>query len=109
MNLFLEPYMNALSLKPSHVLDASPHAHARGAEPERSPNVLTVTEVAADLRTSKAHICNLIAGRVRSVTPLAVIRLGRRILVRRITLEEWKRENEHAAGTLGFESRELAS
>lgn len=52
--------------------------------------VLTVAEVAMDLRSSKAHVCNIIAGRVRGVTPLAVLRLGRRILVRRSTLEEWK-------------------
>jgi hypothetical protein len=64
---------------------------------ERNSGVLTLREVAAELRSSKAHVCHLVAGKLESVTPLPVIRLGRRILVRRTTLEEWKRENEHVA------------
>lgn len=64
---------------------------------ESEPAVLTLNEVARDLRSSKAHICNIIAGRVRGLAPLAVIRLGRRILVRRSTLEEWKNRCEQGA------------
>jgi len=60
------------------------------------PAVLTLAEVAKDLRSSKAHVCNIIAGRVRGLAPLAVLRLGRRILVRRSTLEEWKTQCEQA-------------
>ncbi len=61
--------------------------------PER-PDVLTIEEVARALRCSKAHVYNLVAGRVRGVRPLPVIALGRRRLVRRTTLEDWKRTNE---------------
>lgn len=61
------------------------------------PAVLTLAEVAKDLRSSKAHVCNIVAGRVRGLAPLAVLRLGRRILVRRSTLEEWKNRCEQGA------------
>ena len=61
--------------------------------------VLTVLEVAADLRCSKAHVYNVINGRVHGVTVLPAITMGRRKLVRRSTLEHWKRSNER--GTLG--------
>jgi radical SAM superfamily enzyme YgiQ (UPF0313 family) len=51
--------------------------------------ILTLLEVAAILRCSKAHVCNVIGGRVASLPPLPHMSLGRRILVRRIALEQW--------------------
>ena len=51
--------------------------------------LLTVTEVATLLRCSKAHVSKLVNGRVHGVTRLAPIRLGRRVLVRKETLEKW--------------------
>ena len=59
-----------------------------------SDPVLTVTEVAVDLRCSKAHVYNVIKGKVDGVRPLPVIRMGRRTLVRRSSLELWKRAVE---------------
>ena len=59
-----------------------------------SDPVLTVTEVAVDLRCSRAHVYNVIKGKVDGVTPLPVIRMGRRTLVRRSSLELWKRAVE---------------
>ena len=56
--------------------------------------ILTVAEVAADLRCSKAHVHNAINGKVAGVSPLPSITMWRRRLVRRSTLEEWKRANE---------------
>ena len=56
--------------------------------------ILTVIEVAAELRCSKAHVHNVINGKVRGVTPLPAIRMGRRKLVRRSALEAWKKGNE---------------
>jgi hypothetical protein len=56
--------------------------------------VLTLAEVAADLQCSKSQISNLVNGRVRGVRALPVIPLGRRKLVRRCSLEAWKKENE---------------
>ena len=56
--------------------------------------LLTVAEVAADLRCSKAHVHNAINGKVTGVAPIPAIRMGRRVLVRRSALERWKRLNE---------------
>ncbi len=60
----------------------------------RDRDILTVQEVAAELRCSKAHICNLINGRIKNAPRLPCVSLGRRKLVRRSTLELWKRANE---------------
>ena len=62
-----------------------------------APKVLTIPEVAKDLRCSKAHVYNVVNGKVHGVRPLPVIALGRRKLVRRSTLERWKRANEQAS------------
>lgn len=59
--------------------------------------MLTVAEVAAELRCSKAHVHNAINGRLTGVTPLPAIPMGRRKLVRRSSLERWKRANERSA------------
>lgn len=59
--------------------------------------ILTVPEVARDLRCSTAHVYNVINGIVRGVSPLPSISMGRRRLVRRSSLEEWKRFNERAS------------
>jgi excisionase family DNA binding protein len=56
--------------------------------------ILTIAEVAAELRCSKAHVYNVINGRVSGVSSLPAITLGRRKLVRRGTLDRWKRANE---------------
>jgi len=58
--------------------------------------VLSILEVARDLHCSKAHVYNAIAGQVLGVTPLPAIRMGRRVLVRRRSLEAWKDANESA-------------
>jgi excisionase family DNA binding protein len=56
--------------------------------------ILTVAEVAAELRCSKAHVYNTIAGRIEGVSSLPAISMGRRKLVRRTALEQWKERNE---------------
>ena len=54
------------------------------------PEILTMAEVAALLHCSKAHVCNLVGGRVRHcLPPLPAIHMGRRMLVRRETLMGW--------------------
>ena len=57
-------------------------------------DVLKLSEVAAILRCSKTHVCNLINGTVKKVPPLPAIAIGRRKLVRRSSLEEWLRTVE---------------
>ena len=59
-----------------------------------APAVLTVSEVARELRCSKAHVFNLINARVDGARPLPSLRLGRRRLVRRSSLDEWIKANE---------------
>lgn len=56
--------------------------------------ILTVAEVAAELRCSKAHVYKVIVGKVEGVSPLPAIFMGRRKLVRRAALEHWKTANE---------------
>jgi hypothetical protein len=56
--------------------------------------ILTIAEVAEKLRCSKAHVCNVISGRVKGVAPLPAIRLGRRKLVRMVALQSWLNQTE---------------
>lgn len=56
--------------------------------------LLTIAEVAVELRCSKAHVCNAISGRLKNVSPLPAISMGRRKLVRRSALDTWLRSNE---------------
>jgi excisionase family DNA binding protein len=59
--------------------------------------ILRIEEVAKDLRCSRAHVYNAINGKVRDVSRLPVICIGRRRLVRRTALEAWKQVNERNA------------
>jgi plasmid maintenance system antidote protein VapI len=61
-----------------------------------SDEILTLSDVAKDLHCSKSQVSNLVNGKVRGVPPLPAIPLGRRLLVRRSSLEAWKRQSERA-------------
>jgi hypothetical protein len=66
-----------------------------GSPPAFNDNsIMTVVEVAKELRCSKAHVCNAINGKLNGVTPLPAISLGRRKLVRRSTFAAWLAEND---------------
>ena len=56
--------------------------------------ILTVAEVATELRCSKAHVHNAINGKLERVSQPLAIHMGRRKLVRRSALERWKMANE---------------
>jgi hypothetical protein len=58
--------------------------------------VLTVPEIARELRCSKAHVHNIILGKVPGVTPLPSLSMGRRRVVRRTSFDAWMEANEHA-------------
>jgi excisionase family DNA binding protein len=66
--------------------------------------ILTVAEVAIELRCSKAHVYNAIAGKVDGVCGLPAISMGRRKLVRRAALEQWKKTNETGSGDANMAS-----
>jgi excisionase family DNA binding protein len=60
-------------------------------------DILSITEVALNLRCSKAHVYNAINGKITGVSQLPAIPMGRRRLVRRSSLESWKVVNEMTA------------
>jgi excisionase family DNA binding protein len=64
-------------------------------ELQHTAEILTAAEVARELRISKAHVHNLINGKVHGALPLPSITLGRRRLIRRASLNQWLRANEH--------------
>jgi len=70
-----------------------------------SLSVMTIPEVAAELRCSRSHVYKLLEGRVPDVSPIPHICLGRKKLVRREALERWKLqiENHSPSATLGAE------
>ncbi len=51
--------------------------------------ILTISEAARELRCSKAHVLNIIAGKVNNIPPLPVLRIGRRLLIRYDALTKW--------------------
>jgi hypothetical protein len=67
---------------------------------ETSFDLLTMKDVAALLHCSKAHVCNVVAGRVRGCAPIPAVHLGRRTLVRRDSLLSWIAQNEISGGTI---------
>jgi hypothetical protein len=60
--------------------------------------VLTVAEIAYELRCSRAHVHHLIAGKVPGLRPLPSLWLGRRRLILRASFEEWLRSSEQCHG-----------
>lgn len=51
--------------------------------------VLNLAQAAAYLRISKAHLSNVLRGKVPGVPPVRFFRMGRRILIKRAWIEEW--------------------
>ena len=51
--------------------------------------VMTLQQTASYLRISKAHLSNIINGKVPGVPPLPHAAVGRRTLIRRIWADEW--------------------
>jgi excisionase family DNA binding protein len=67
---------------------------------EEALDILTLLEAAKLLRCSKAHVCNLVNGKIRGVPPLPTIPLGRRILIRRSSLYAWIGANEQPSSRM---------
>jgi len=63
--------------------------------PAKDAEVLTIKEAAVALRCSKAHVQNLLAGKVIGAPPLPFIPLGRRKLIRRESLIRWMERAEN--------------
>jgi len=58
--------------------------------------ILRVRDVVLELRYSVAHVYNVINGKVKNVSRLPAIAVGRRKLIQRDTCEEWKKNNEQS-------------
>ena len=63
-------------------------------EQTKQNSILTIKDVALILRCSKAHVSNLLNGRVPGVPKLTHFALGRRKLVPREWLEKWMESNK---------------
>jgi excisionase family DNA binding protein len=79
-------------------LDSNNQSVANGSSEKRTIKdpLLTLPEIADELRCSKAHVSHLINGKVSGVPTLPAIALGRRRLIRRSTFEQWKKLTEAA-------------
>jgi excisionase family DNA binding protein len=55
---------------------------------------MTMAEAGRYLRCSRAHVSNLIAGKVPAVPPLPHVRVGRRVLFLRSSIDEFLRQIE---------------
>jgi excisionase family DNA binding protein len=51
--------------------------------------LLKLGEAADYLHVSKAHLSNILNGKVAGVPPIRSLRAGRRILIRREWIDEW--------------------
>lgn len=51
--------------------------------------MLKLAEAADYLHVSKAHLSNILNGKVAGVQPMRSLRAGRRILIRQEWLDEW--------------------
>ena len=58
-------------------------------EETKPKDVLTVPELAAELRCSKTHVQHAISGKLAGVPRLTHVSMGRRKLIRRDWLNQW--------------------
>ena len=54
-----------------------------------SSPVMNLKQAAAYLQVSKAHLSNVINGKVHGVSPVRSFRLGRRVLIKREWIDKW--------------------
>jgi excisionase family DNA binding protein len=75
---------------------SSPRSETSMQEAGTPTEMLTLKEAAQVLRCSKAHLCNVLKGKVASLPPLPHVSLGRRTLIRRAVLQHWLERLEEA-------------
>jgi excisionase family DNA binding protein len=52
-------------------------------------SVLSLKQAGSYLQISKAHLSNVINGKVPGVKPVRFFRMGRRVLIKREWIDEW--------------------
>jgi len=57
--------------------------------------VMNLRQAAAYLQVSKAHLSNVIQGKVFGVPPVRCFRVGRRVLIKREWIDEWLETADH--------------
>jgi len=57
--------------------------------------VMNLRQAAAYLQVSKAHLSNVIQGKVSGVPPVRCFRVGRRVLIKREWIDEWLETADH--------------
>ena len=65
-------------------------------DPVPESPVLSLKQAASYLQVSKAHLSNLINGKVPGLTPMRSFRLGRRVLIKREWIDQWLELSQHA-------------
>ena len=60
------------------------------------PKILNLAEAATLVRCSRAHLSNIVHGKVPGIPQLPTVRIGRRVLFRRESLEQWLEKVEGA-------------
>jgi excisionase family DNA binding protein len=60
-------------------------------------SVLSLKQAAVYLQVSKAHLSNVINGKVAGVPSLRAFRLGRRVLIKREWIEQWLETTDQGA------------
>ena len=61
-------------------------------EGSEESQVMTLRLAADYLRISKAHLSNVINGKVQGVPPLRHAMVGRRVLIKKVWADEWLEE-----------------
>ncbi len=69
-------------------------ANHQPARDKSVPEILTIREAAQLLRCSKAHVSNVLNGRISGIQPIPHVIVGRRKLIRRAALEHWLEDVE---------------
>jgi excisionase family DNA binding protein len=57
--------------------------------PAGRSSVMSLDQAAGYLHVSKAHLSNVINGKVPGMKPLRFFRMGRRVLIKREWIDEW--------------------
>jgi excisionase family DNA binding protein len=62
--------------------------------PAPIPRVLNLAEAARYVRCSRSHLSNVLNGKLPDVPRLPFVRIGRRVVFRRESLEKWLQQVE---------------
>ena len=82
------------AIRGSVITNSPSDALRNGGTVETTSNILTIKEVAAVLRCSKAHALTVINGKVRGLPKLTRLSLGRRTVVRKDWPDQWMEANK---------------